>query len=91
MEKADGLPHTFEHQSQHKGTANSERQGRWSGIHPQVRCKGTRMKYLIVLLLLVACGIKPSATCGVDIKKETVKDIADSCIENPTVGIKKEF
>ena len=49
------------------------------------------MRYLIVLLLVVGCGIQPSATCGVDIKKETVKDIADSCIENPTVGIKKEF
>ena len=49
------------------------------------------MKYLIVLLLLVGCGIKPSATCGVDLKKETVKEITDSCMESPTVGIKKEF
>lgn len=49
------------------------------------------MRYLIVLLLLVGCGIKPLATCGVDLKKETVEDITDSCIENPTVGIKKEF
>ena len=49
------------------------------------------MRYLIVLLLLVGCGIKTSATCGVDLKKETVKDITDSCLENPTVGVKKEF
>lgn len=49
------------------------------------------MRYLIVLLLLVGCGIKPSATCSVDLEKETVKDITDSCVENPTVGIKKEF
>ena len=49
------------------------------------------MKYLIVLLLLIGCGIKPSATCTVDLEKETMKDITDSCVENPTVGIKKEF
>jgi len=44
-----------------------------------------------VLLLLVGCGIKPSATCSIDMEKETMKDITDSCVENPTVGIKKEF
>jgi hypothetical protein len=44
-----------------------------------------------VLLLLVGCGIKPSATCSVDLEKETMKDITDSCVKNPTVGIKKEF
>jgi hypothetical protein len=49
------------------------------------------MRYLIVLLLIVGCGIKPSATCSVDLEKETMKDITDSCVENPTVGIKKEF
>jgi hypothetical protein len=49
------------------------------------------MRYLIVLLLLVGCGIKPSATCGVDLEKETIKDITDSCMENPTVGITKKF
>jgi hypothetical protein len=49
------------------------------------------MRYLIVLLLLVGCGIKPSASCSVDIKKETMKEITDSCVESPTVGIKKEF
>jgi hypothetical protein len=49
------------------------------------------MKYLIVLLLLIGCGIKPSATCTVDLEKETMKDITDSCVENPTVGVKKEF
>jgi len=49
------------------------------------------MRYLIVLLLLVGCGIKPSATCSVDLEKETMKDITDSCVKNPTVGIKKEF
>ena len=49
------------------------------------------MRYLIVLLLVVSCGIKPSATCGVNLKKETMKEITDSCVENPTVGIKKEF
>jgi len=49
------------------------------------------MRYLVVLLLLVGCGIKPSASCGVDLNKETIKDIKDSCVENPTVGIKKEF
>jgi len=49
------------------------------------------MKYLIVLLLLAGCGIKPSASCSIDIKKETMKDITDNCMENPTVGIKKEF
>ena len=49
------------------------------------------MKYLIVFVWLVGCGIKPSATCGVDLKKETMKEITDSCVKNPTVGVKKEF
>jgi hypothetical protein len=49
------------------------------------------MRYLIVLLLIVGCGIKPSATCSVDLKKENMKEIRESCLENPTVGIKKEF
>ena len=49
------------------------------------------MKYLIVLLLLVSCGIKPSASCDVDLNKETIKEIKDSCVENPQLGIKKEF
>jgi hypothetical protein len=49
------------------------------------------MRYLIVLLLLVGCGIKPNASCSVDLNKETMKDITESCVENPTVGIKKEF
>jgi hypothetical protein len=50
------------------------------------------MKYLIVLLLFLSgCGIKPSASCSVDIKKETMKEITNSCVESPTVGIKKEF
>jgi len=49
------------------------------------------MKYLIVLLLLVSCGIKPSASCDVDLNKETIKEIKDSCVENPQVEIKKEF
>jgi hypothetical protein len=49
------------------------------------------MRYLIVLLLLIGCGIKPNASCGVDLNKETIKEIKDSCVENPTVGIKKEF
>jgi hypothetical protein len=49
------------------------------------------MRYLIVLLLLVGCGIKPSASCSIDMDKESIKDITDSCVENPTVGVKKEF
>jgi hypothetical protein len=49
------------------------------------------MKYLIVFLLLVGCGIKPSASCDVDLKKETMKEIKDSCVENPQLEIKKEF
>ena len=52
------------------------------------------MRYLIVLILLVGCGIKPSASCDVDINKETIKEIKeikDSCVENTTVQIKKEF
>jgi len=49
------------------------------------------MRYLIVLLLLAGCGIKPSATCSVDLKKENMKAITDSCVKNPTVGVKKEF
>ena len=49
------------------------------------------MRYLILLLLVVGCAIKPSATCGVDLEKETVKEITESCVENPTVAIKKEF
>jgi|TARA_R110001592_G_C13084196_1_gene742853 hypothetical protein len=49
------------------------------------------MRYLIVLILLVGCGIKPSAGCDVDINKETMKEIKDSCVENPTVQLKKEF
>ena len=49
------------------------------------------MRYLIVLLLLVGCGVKPNASCNVDLNKETIKEIKDSCVENPTVGIKKEF
>jgi hypothetical protein len=49
------------------------------------------MKYLMMFLLLVGCGIKPSASCAVDLNKETMKEIKDSCVENPQVGIKKEF
>jgi hypothetical protein len=49
------------------------------------------MKYAMILLLLVGCGIKPLATCGVDLKKETIKEITDSCTDNPQVGVKKEF
>jgi hypothetical protein len=49
------------------------------------------MRYLIVLLLLVGCGIKPNASCNIDLKKETVKEIKDNCVKNPTVGIIKEF
>jgi hypothetical protein len=49
------------------------------------------MKYLIVLLLVVGCGIKPSASCGIDLNKETMKEIKDSCVENPQLEIKKEF
>ena len=49
------------------------------------------MKYLFVLLLLMGCGIKPSASCDVNLNRETMKEIKDSCVENPTVGIKKEF
>ena len=49
------------------------------------------MRYLIVLILLVGCGIKPSAGCDVDINKETINEIKDSCVENPQVTIKKEF
>ena len=49
------------------------------------------MKYLFVLILMVGCGIKPSANCSIDMEKETMKDITDSCVQNPTVGIKKEF
>jgi hypothetical protein len=49
------------------------------------------MRYLILLLLLAGCGIKPSATCGVDLNKDTMKEITDSCVENPTLGIKKDF
>jgi len=49
------------------------------------------MRYLIVLLLLVGCGIKPNASCDVDLNKETMKEIKDSCVENPQFGIKKEF
>jgi hypothetical protein len=91
MEKADRLSNNAKHQFEHQGSTDSERQGGWSGIHPQIRGQGTRMRYLIVLLLLVGCGIKPSATCGIDFEKETMKEITDSCVENPTVGIKKDF
>jgi len=49
------------------------------------------MRYLIVLLLLVGCGIKPLTSCSVNLEKETMKEITDSCVENPTVGVKKEF
>ena len=49
------------------------------------------MKYLFIFVFLLGCGIKPNASCGVDLSKETVKEIKDSCVENPTVGIKKEF
>ena len=49
------------------------------------------MRYVILLLFLMGCGIKPNASCDVDLKKETVKEITDSCVKNPTVGIKKEF
>jgi hypothetical protein len=49
------------------------------------------MRYLIVLVLVVGCGIKPSATCSVNLEKRTMKEITDSCVENPTVGVKKEF
>jgi len=49
------------------------------------------MKYLIIFLLLVGCGIKPSASCDVDLNKEKMKEIKDSCVENPQLEIKKEF
>ena len=49
------------------------------------------MKYLIILFLLFGCGIKPSATCGVDLKKDNVKEVRDSCMENPTIKLKKDF
>jgi len=49
------------------------------------------MRYLVVLLFVVGCGIKPSASCDIDLKKETMKEIKDNCIENPQIGIKKEF
>jgi hypothetical protein len=49
------------------------------------------MKYLFLLLLFVGCGIKPSASCDVDLNKETMKEIRNSCVENPQVEIKKEF
>jgi len=49
------------------------------------------MRYLIIFLFCLGCGIKPSATCGVDLKKETMKEIKDSCIEHPQVGVKAEF
>jgi hypothetical protein len=49
------------------------------------------MKYLIMFVLLAGCGIKPSASCDVDLNKETMKEIKDSCVENPQLGIKKEF
>lgn len=49
------------------------------------------MRYLIVLLLLMGCGIKPNVSCDVDLNKKTMKEVKDNCIENPTVGIKKEF
>ena len=49
------------------------------------------MKYLIILMLLVGCGIKPSASCDVDLDKETMKEIKNSCVENPQLEIKKEF
>ncbi len=49
------------------------------------------MKYLIILLLLASCGIKPSASCNVDLNKETMKEIKDSCVENPQLEVKKEF
>ena len=49
------------------------------------------MKYLIMLMLLVGCGIKPSASCDVDLNKETMKQVKNSCVENPQLEIKKEF
>lgn len=49
------------------------------------------MKYLFIFVFLLGCGIKPSASCSVNLEKETMKEITDSCVENPTVGIKKEF
>jgi hypothetical protein len=46
----------------------------------------------MLLLLLMSCGIKPSASCDIDLKKkEALNGIKDSCIKNPTVTIKKEF
>ena len=38
------------------------------------------MKYLIVLILLVGCGIKPSASCDVDTQKETMKEIKEMAL-----------
>jgi hypothetical protein len=49
------------------------------------------MRYLFLFIFLIGCGIKPSASCDVDLNKETMKEIKDSCVENPTVGITKEF
>jgi hypothetical protein len=49
------------------------------------------MRLLIVLLLLVGCGIKPNASCDVDLNNDTMKEITDSCVENPQFRIKKEY
>jgi len=57
----------------------------------QIQGESFIMRCLIVLILLVGCGIKPSAGCDVDTQKETMKEIKDSCVENPTVQLKKEF
>jgi len=49
------------------------------------------MRYLIVLLLLCGCGIKPSVSCDVDVKEKNIKEITDDCVENPHVGLTKDF
>ena len=49
------------------------------------------MRYLFLFIFLIGCGIKPSASCDVNLNKETMKEIKDSCVENPQFGIKKEF
>jgi len=50
------------------------------------------MKYMIVFLLIASCGWKPMVSCKPDVNMEsTMSDVAQSCIEQPQMAIKKEF
>ena len=48
------------------------------------------MRYLLLFLILIGCGFKPSATCVPGDEKALIKSAKD-CVRQPMLGITKEF